>query len=323
MFSENVNQVSVIVTCHNEEKFIKECLVSIINQSYCEIIKEIIVIIDSSEDSSVEIVKSLKQKNSKLKMIEVNYGSLSKSRNHGIRLTSSKYIAFLDGDDYWSKNKLYNQFIIFEKLDNSYAFLYTNFIDFNNDKQKNNYKNISVKSYNKKDSDQLIDYFCKDGPIVPSTIMVKSNIFKYIGSFDENLKYYEDTDFYLRVLEKYKIYHLNEFSCFKRKHQGQITNQLYKLIPYGDLVIKNAIKRNKNLIKYKNIRYSRNRNKAATHALYYLDKKKIAQKLILDSLNINPFNFYSWILFFLTLFPRFIRLFIIRLIKNLKNVNTS
>ena len=84
MFSENVNQVSVIVTCHNEEKFIEECLVSIINQSYSEIIKEIIVIIDSSKDSSVEIVKSLKQKNSKLKMIEVNYGSLSKSRNHGI-----------------------------------------------------------------------------------------------------------------------------------------------------------------------------------------------------------------------------------------------
>ena len=61
------NNVSIIITCHNEEKFIKECINSVLNQTAFEIIKEIIVVVDSTTDSSIEIIKNLSKKNDKIK----------------------------------------------------------------------------------------------------------------------------------------------------------------------------------------------------------------------------------------------------------------
>ena len=84
-----------------------------------------------------------------------------------------------------------------------FQIIYTNYIDF--DDSKKSYKKIQVRSFNNSNN-QLKEYFCKDGPIVPSTILIRSDVFNTIKNFNESLKYYEDTDFYLRVLEKYKIF---------------------------------------------------------------------------------------------------------------------
>ncbi len=310
------NTVSIIITCHNEEKFIQECINSVLNQSGFELIYEIIVVVDASTDSSLKIIKNLSLKNSKIKIHEVNFSSLSKSRNYGVLCSSSKYLAFLDGDDYWSNNKLKKQINIFTNLDDEYALIYTNYNDFT-DQKLNDFKKVSVKSFNKC-RNQLIKYFCNDGPIIPSSILVRSSVIKEIGSFDENLKYYEDTDFYLKILEKYKIFHLKDYSCFKRRHQNQITSKLYKLIPYGDLVIEKAITRNINLKKYKKIRCARNRIKAAIHARFQLREKSISIKLIKETIKLNPLNFYSWLILILIFTPNYLNLFIFKLIKFLK-----
>jgi len=307
------NNVSIIITCHNEEKFIKECINSVLNQTAFEIIKEIIVVVDSTTDSSIEIIKNLSKKNDKIKIFEVSYKSLSKSRNFGIKNSTTNYIAFLDGDDYWSKEKLENQFLQIKKLDKSYAFIYTNYIDF--DDSKKSYKKIQVRSFNNSNN-QLKEYFCKDGPIVPSTILIRSDVFNTIKNFNESLKYYEDTDFYLRVLEKYKIFFLNEYSCYKRRHPKQITNKLYDLIPYGDDVINISLLRNSNLNKLQNIRKSRNRVKAAIQSITILNEKKKALYLIVDSIKFNFFNYLSWVSLISLILPKKINLLIINMIKS-------
>lgn len=315
--SQNINTVkntvSIIITCHNEEKFIKECINSVLNQTAYEIIKEIIVVVDSTTDSSIELIKNLSKKNKKIKIFEVKYKSLSKSRNFGIKNSTTNYIAFLDGDDYWSKEKLEKQFLQIKKLDKSYAFIYTNYIDF--DDSKKYYKKIQVRSFNNSNN-QLKEYFCKDGPIVPSTILIRSNVFDTIENFDESLKYYEDTDFYLRVLEKYKIFFLNEYSCFKRRHPNQITNKLSDLIPYGDDVINVSLLRNGNLNKLQNIRKSRNRIKAAIQSITVLNEKKKAFYLIVDSIKFNFFNYLSWLSLISLILPKKINLLIINMIKS-------
>ena len=83
--SQNINTVkntvSIIITCHNEEKFIMY-INSVLNQPAFDLIYEIIVVIDTSTDSSLKIIKSLAQNNPKIKIHEVNYSSLSKSRNY-------------------------------------------------------------------------------------------------------------------------------------------------------------------------------------------------------------------------------------------------
>ena len=295
--------ITVIITCHNEGKFIEQCIRSVFDQTIFNLIYEIIVINDSSTDNSKEILKRLKKECSILRIIDSNNRSLSKSRNQALSLSSGKFIAILDGDDFWLDSKLEKQFEIIEKLDKNYALIYTNFIHFKNDDLENITK-VSVKSHNRNYKNQLIEYFCKDAPLVPSTIFFRSHILKDIGYFDENIRFYEDTDFYLRLLEKYKIFHIPYFSCYKRQHQNQITHKIYKTIPDSDIVISKFLERNKNFKKFKKIRMSRNRNKAALHTLRNFDQKLIVFRLIYESLRHNPVNVKTWFILLISIFPK-------------------
>lgn len=307
--------ISVIVTCHNEEKFIEECIRSIINQSEFDKIIEIIVVNDSSEDNSEIILNKLADECHKIKIIKSNGRSLSRSRNLAIEHARGQYIAILDGDDYWAKNKIEIQIKAFSNLNEKYGLIYTNFIDLD---EKKIQKKITVNSFNLNLKNQLEKYFCIDGPIIPSTILVKSEVFRIVGKFDENLKYYEDTDFYLRVLEQYFIYHLNEFCCIKRRHANQITHKLYKLIQFGDLVINKAVSRNNKLENFKNMRFSRNRTKAAIQSITLYHDKSVAFKLILESIKYK-FKIIHILILIMIIFPHNINNFIKNLIQILIN----
>ena len=77
--------VSVIVTCHNEEKYIEQCINSIITQTDYNNIDEIIVINDDSSDNSLKILDKLKQSNDKLNIFTTNGIGVSAARNFGIK----------------------------------------------------------------------------------------------------------------------------------------------------------------------------------------------------------------------------------------------
>ena len=147
MMNKSPPLITVIITCHNEGKFIEQCIRSVFDQTIFNLIYEIIVINDSSTDNSKEILNSLKKECSILRIIDSNNRSLSKSRNQALNLSNSTYIAILDGDDFWTKFKLENQLKTLKKLDDNYALVYTNFIDFT-DGDFENIKKIKVRSLN-------------------------------------------------------------------------------------------------------------------------------------------------------------------------------
>jgi len=307
--------ISVIITCHNEEKFIERCLRSVLNQTIFDSILEVIVVNDSSTDDSQKILDKIFLECSKIKIIKSSKKSISNSRNKAINLVRGQYIAFLDGDDYWLNNKLENQVNQFAKLDNDFGLIYTNVVEIS---EENNSKKIHVRNLNDK-KNQLLDYFLNDAPIFPSTILIKSSVINHIGKFDENIKYYEDTDFNLRILEKYKAYYLDDFSCFKQKHVNQVTNNLFDLIIYGDLVIDKASKRNKNPFKLKRLRFARNRNKALIECIVKSYNKRIILRLIFQSLRYNFINITPWLAFILLMFPNEYNKKFIQFLKKNKN----
>src|SRR5574344_1384872 len=92
------NKISIIVSAFNAEKYIKECLEKLLQQTYENI--EIIVVEDGSTDKTKEIIKSF-EKNKKITIIynDGNKG-LSYSRNVGLRGATGEYIGFIDADDY-------------------------------------------------------------------------------------------------------------------------------------------------------------------------------------------------------------------------------
>lgn len=97
--------VSIIIPIYNVEKYLRECLENVINQTYNEI--EIICVEDVSTDNSLEILREYEGRDTRIKVImnEKNRG-LSYARNRGFREATGKYLYYLDSDDYIERNAI-------------------------------------------------------------------------------------------------------------------------------------------------------------------------------------------------------------------------
>lgn len=108
--------VSVIVPIYNVEKYLNECVSSIVNQTYREL--EIILIDDGSSDRSADLCDEWKEKDNRIIVIHQENGGLSRARNTGINLANGDYFAFVDSDDYVERTFIEKLITIMEK-DNS------------------------------------------------------------------------------------------------------------------------------------------------------------------------------------------------------------
>lgn len=90
-------KISVIIPVYNVEKYLAECLESVINQSYSNM--EILCINDGSTDSSSRILQIYEQRDKRIKVISQPNQGLSVARNTGIEYATGDYICFLDSDD--------------------------------------------------------------------------------------------------------------------------------------------------------------------------------------------------------------------------------
>ena len=95
---------SVIIPVYNLEKYLRECLDSVVQQSFKDI--EIICIDDGSTDNSGEIIDEYGKNDNRFKIIHQQNQGESVARNNGMKLAESEYITFLDQDDYWHKDTL-------------------------------------------------------------------------------------------------------------------------------------------------------------------------------------------------------------------------
>lgn len=90
--------ISIIIPVYGVEKYISQCLDSVINQSYDNL--EIIVINDGTKDRSAEIAKEYARKDHRIKVYDYENGGLSAARNRGLELAKGEYISFVDSDDW-------------------------------------------------------------------------------------------------------------------------------------------------------------------------------------------------------------------------------
>lgn len=97
-------EFSIIISLYNTEKYIAECLDSLINQSLKEY--EVIIINDGSTDSSLQKCLDISKKENKIKIISQENCGVSKARNRGIEEAKGKYILFVDSDDYLEQDML-------------------------------------------------------------------------------------------------------------------------------------------------------------------------------------------------------------------------
>lgn len=98
---------SIIVPVYNVEKYLSQCVKSIVRQTYTNF--EVILVDDGAKDKSGEICDQFAKNDERIKVIHKKNGGLSSARNSGIKKASGKYIIFVDSDDYWSNNSMLQQ----------------------------------------------------------------------------------------------------------------------------------------------------------------------------------------------------------------------
>lgn len=94
--------ISIIIPVYNVEKYLSECIESVINQTYSEL--EIILIDDESTDNSGKICDEYAVKDARIKVIHQKNSGAASARNKGLRIATGEYLAFVDSDDYLEKD---------------------------------------------------------------------------------------------------------------------------------------------------------------------------------------------------------------------------
>ena len=218
--------VTIIIPYKNNLKYLFLSLNSVFNQTYKNF--KIIIICDHIPENELEKItfflkkkKYLKKFNIKIIENKKNFGA-GESRNIGIRKTNSKYIAFLDSDDVWSKNKLKFQIEFMEK--NRILFSHTSY-NIINEKNKITSSQFAKKKIMLKD-------LIKSCDIGLSTVVLSSNLLSKNKLFFPKIKTKEDYVLWLKIIKKIKIIRgLDKKLTYYRKTKGSLSsNKLISLI---------------------------------------------------------------------------------------------
>lgn len=232
--------LSIIVPIYNAEKYIKECIDSILNQTFSDF--ELLLIDDGSTDNSRAICDNYKTIDNRVKVIHKQNGGISSARNYGLKIAKGSYIGFVDDDDYIEKN--YYDVLVKGITDNnadlSYCGLITNISNSNKSKTEifvdNWFRNSFIKKspgivwlslYKKEIIDMYGITFPKDREIVYEDILFDIDYIKYCNNI---YSCGDETTYYYRYNEE----------SFSHKYDINRFNKLTKSINYyRDKLIEN------------------------------------------------------------------------------------
>lgn len=203
---DNCPLVSIIVPCYNHEKYITECIDSIMNQTFRSF--ELTVIDDGSEDQSFEVLKGL-QKKYEFNLIHQENRGISATLNRGIKeFSKGKYISFCGSDDFWPLEKLDKQVSFMEK-NPDFPMCYGN----------THYVDSSTNPVNRSNNDLKGGWLFEDiftfkiHP--PVNYIFKATVFKEVGYYDETI-WAEDYYMNLKIASHHPIGYLNEYLSYYR-----------------------------------------------------------------------------------------------------------
>jgi teichuronic acid biosynthesis glycosyltransferase TuaG len=212
------NWVDIIIPAYNSEKYIYKTIKSVLYQTYKN--WRLIIIDDASTDGTKKKIFKIVKKIKNNKKIIIFKNKFNKGqafcRNKGLKYSKSKFIAFLDSDDYWDKNKLKNQ--IKFMLSNNYNFTYTDYKTIKNNIVKTiktpnffNYKN-----------------FVKNTSIATSTMLIKKKILDK-ATFPK-LKFCEDYYFKCKILKFNDAYRCSGSYAFYRLRKDSLQSNRLKIL---------------------------------------------------------------------------------------------
>jgi glycosyltransferase involved in cell wall biosynthesis len=185
---------SIIIPAYNRKRFLEKAIDSVLSQTIPAF--ELIIVDDGSTDGTKDIV--LSRQDHRIKYLYQNNRGVSSARNKGLREATGNFIAFLDSDDWWAREKLKKAVTYIHKYPGIKIF-HTEETWFKNGqflKQMAKHRKPTGWVYT-----DALPLCC----ISISTAVINRSVFNDIGYFDESLEACEDYDFWLRATNKYEV----------------------------------------------------------------------------------------------------------------------
>jgi len=212
-------EVSVIMPVYNGEKFLAQAIESVLNQNYQDL--ELVCVNDGSTDRSQEIIDSFFDP--RLKSIVQENAGLPAARNIGIKASSGSFIAFLDCDDIYLPFSVEKR-VSYLSVSPERVFVHTDFIPID---ESGNQIADSLKQWRGIDPISGMCFkslFLHGTAILPSSVMMKKEIFDRVGLFDGSFLRAQDYDLWLRIAYHYPLFLLNECCVKYRVHSQSLSN---------------------------------------------------------------------------------------------------
>ncbi len=215
--------ISIIIPSYNRAEFLKEAIQSVLDQDYFSgnseaSIFELLVIDDGSTDQTKTVVDSF---SSPIVYRYQDHKGVSAARNLGIKLSRGDYVAFLDSDDLWKKDKINVQMSLMNSLPQT-RICYTEEIWIRN------MVFVNPKKKHQKYSGWIFEKVLPLCLLSLSSTVFHRSVFKEVGIFDEDLPACEDYDFGIRVALRYPIHLITKSLIIKRGgHSDQLSRKYW------------------------------------------------------------------------------------------------
>ena len=238
----NNELISIIIPVYNAEKYLRQCLDSIINQTYTNF--EVLLVNDGSTDSSGMICQEYVENDSRFRYFEKENGGASSARNLGLERSGGAYITFIDSDDWVEPNYL--------------DVLYTALKENDTDVAISTYKRFAqdgvfyLRSYSREDDeflnigtrsrDSFLEILPRLGELDHSFYSISSKLIKreIIGNllFDEQVSYAEDLNFFFYLyLGVESVVYVRDYTYVYRTHDASTSQNVNELQALQELEI--------------------------------------------------------------------------------------
>ena len=184
--------VTVVTPAYNVARYVGETVDSVLRQTFQDF--EYLVIDDGSEDNSVDVIKAHVRDDSRFRLVQGEHRGLSAARNAGIREAKGQYIAFVDGDDRWHPRFLERQVQLIQSLppDVGAVFCRSRLMLENG--------TVVFPQWQRAGRYDFDDILVGSNPARNgSSLLIRKSCFDDVGGFDEDLRYVEDLDMWLRI----------------------------------------------------------------------------------------------------------------------------
>lgn len=252
-------KVSVIIPVYNVEKYLERCLDSLLNQKFKDY--ELIIVNDGSPDNSQDIIdRYVKKYPKKIRAFKKENGGISTARNLGLKNTKSKYVTFVDSDDYVHENYLKS---MYDKISSDdYDFVVCDLVLAYPDGKLERKSSLFEKDLTtpKEIKEKMHDFY----PIVANK-MYKTELITEDNLFHEGVLY-EDVEFMYRLFSKVKkigvvdeglyYYYQNSTSImhtFNKRLYNYVDNWNYIFDYYKE---KDIFTQYKDVLEYSFVRYT-------------------------------------------------------------------